>query len=68
MPVNILDELVAAALEHEFFPENAVFTKRYFQGAHGKSGTHDVLVELSDGNTYRIYAELQPKNGEVRSR
>ncbi len=66
-PKNILDELVEAALEYEFFPENVTFTKRHFKGAHGPSSTQDVLVELSDGNTYRIFAELQPVNGDVRS-
>ncbi|MBD9511576.1 hypothetical protein IB265_33000 [Ensifer sp. ENS10] len=65
-PQNILDELVEAALEYEFFPKNTRFTKRHFNGAHGPSSTSDVLVELSDGNTYRLVAHLEPERGQTR--
>ncbi|MGV1754889.1 hypothetical protein [Agrobacterium sp. CG674] len=63
---NILDALCEAALEHEFFPESNI-TKRHFEGTHGKSATHDLLIETRSGGTYKITAELQPENGDMRT-
>lgn len=58
---NILDALCEAALEYEFFPADFTVVKRRFKGAHGPGATHDLLIRDTDGNTFRIAAELQPE-------
>ena len=62
-PQNMLDHLTDCAnVCGEDFPGKIM--KRWFEGSHGRSVTHDLLIFGDDGNTYRV-SMVQVPDDEV---
>ena len=58
-PQNILDAIAAcmSVADHDDVLE---VRKRWFEGAHGRSATEEVVIVTTDGAVYRLHAIRVP--------